>query len=93
MIKVIIEVAQGGVSSKQLIMNSKKIQNNNSIKKFSADASILKKNVFAPENRTKLSSKNVHNLPPFYFSIANRPKNRPNLIFCFIKMSPCATSI
>ena len=31
--------------------------------------------------------------PHFFFSIANRPKTSPNLIFCSIKMSPCATSI
>ena len=29
----------------------------------------------------------------FFFSIANRPKISPNLIFCSIKMFPCATSI
>ena len=28
-----------------------------------------------------------------FFSIANRPKISPNLIFCSIKMAPCATSI
>ena len=31
--------------------------------------------------------------PNFFFSIANQPKTSPNHIFCFIKMSPCATSI
>ena len=29
----------------------------------------------------------AHNWPPIFFSIANRPKTSPNLIFCSIKMS------
>ena len=28
-----------------------------------------------------------------FFRIANRPKIGPNLMFCSIKMAPCATSI
>ena len=55
---------------------------------FSEDATIF----FAPENMKKKPSKVAHNRPPpFFFSIANRPKTSPNLIFCFIKMSPYAT--
>ena len=66
---------------------------------FSADTTIffrkLKKKQFDPENMKKLLSKVVHNWPKtfFFFSIANRPKISPNLIFCSIKMVPCATSI
>ena len=39
----------------------------------------------------KLPLKVAHNQPHFFFSIANRPKTSPNLIFCSIKISPCAT--
>ena len=48
---------------------------------------------FAQENMKKPASKDAHNRPNFYFSIANQPKISPNLIFCSIKMAPCRTSI
>ena len=38
--------------------------------------------VFALENMKKPTSKVTHNRPQFFFSIANRPKISPNLIFC-----------
>ena len=40
----------------------------------------------------KPASKIAHNRPKtFFFSIADHLKTSPNLIFCSIKMSPCAT--
>ena len=44
---------------------------------------------FAPENMKKLLIIG----PNFFSSIANRPKIDPTLIFCSIKMAPCATSV
>ena len=61
---------------------------------FIVDATIFLKNYifFAFENMKKLPSKVAHNRPIF-FSIANWPKTSPNLLFCSIKMAPCAISI
>ena len=59
---------------------------------LSADAAMVSKN-FAPENMKKPPSKVAHNRPNFFFSISNRPKISPNLIFYSIKMSLCATFI
>ena len=56
---------------------------------FSADNTIF---FFAHENMKKTASKVANNQPNFFFSIANRPKINTNLIFCSIKMAPCATS-
>ena len=44
--------------------------------------------VFLPmKTLKKPPSKVAHDWPIFFFSIANRPKTSPNLIFCSIKMS------
>jgi hypothetical protein len=63
---------------------------------FSADATMFFKKFqyfFAHANMKKLASKVAHNRPIFFFSIANRLKISPNLIFSSIKMTACATSI
>ena len=49
--------------------------------------------VFALENMKKPTSKVTHNRPQFFFSITNRPKISPNLIYFSIKVAHCATSI
>ena len=55
---------------------------------FSADTTIfLHKCLFFAT--TKTPSKVSHNRSNFFFSIGNWPKTNPNLIFCFMKMSPC----
>ena len=55
---------------------------------FLADVTISKNENFAAENMKKTPSKVAHNRPQIFFSIANKPKTNPNLIFCSIKMSP-----
>ena len=61
---------------------------------FSGDGTIKKFNIFfVHKNMKKTASKVAHNQPNFFFSIANRPKISPNLIFLLKKMAPCATSI
>ena len=57
-----------------------------SVQSFSSDATILKKkDIFCPwKHKKKTPSKVAHNGPQFFFSIANRPKTSPNLIFCSI---------
>ena len=62
---------------------------------FSADASVFKKlkKKIDTDNMKKPPSKVAHNQPNFFFSIANRPKTSPNLVFCSKKNSPCATTL
>ena len=64
---------------------------------FSAEATMLLKNVyhfFAAKNMKTLASKVAHNWTQIvFFSIADQPEIRPNLILCFIKMAPYGISI
>ena len=61
---------------------------------FSADATIFLKKLkrkFLPLKTWKnCSQKLLIICPKLFFSIATRPKISPNLIFCSIKMVPCA---
>ena len=47
---------------------------------------------FAHENIKKTLKSSILYVPNLFFSIANRPKIISNIIFCSIKMAPCATS-
>ena len=65
---------------------------------FSANVTMFFKKVlnsfFAHENMKNCSLKFlIIGQKCFFFRIANRSKISPNLIFCSIKMAPCATSV
>ena len=62
---------------------------------FSGDAIMFfrKINFFIAHENMKIALKNSSKSTPIFFSIANQSKISPNLIFCSIKKSSCATSI
>ena len=74
-----------------MLKNYFKKYKRNIIQLFSANTRVFFFN-FANENIKKLASKVAHNRPQIiFFSIANQPNISPNLIFCSVKMAPCAT--
>ena len=82
---------------KKVKTNSNFFHKRDIVQLFSADATMslkISKKFFAPENMKKTPSKVAHNRPRlFFFSIANRPKSRPNLNSCSIKISHRRTSL
>ena len=88
-------------SNTKLIVNIQPIFAKKNLKRdimqlFSADATMFLKvfqHFFAHENKKNKPQKLLIIGPIFFFSIANRPKISPNLIFFSIKKATCATSI
>jgi hypothetical protein len=55
--------------------------------------SFKEKKYFAHENMKNPPSKDAHNRPKNISSIAIRPKTRPNLNFCPVKIAHCVTYV